>query len=115
MLLLPYPARAITRDSDGARFHARRCDLSCLDRTAETLLSAGQARAASRLLRQALQQGYDPLGHDTYAHACFTQHLYLLKSSGNEVSLGDREAALRPFVLLLNQPTAVACVEVVFR
>ncbi|CAM9403586.1 unnamed protein product [Pylaiella littoralis] len=51
---------------------------------AESLVSAGQPHAADRLLRQALQQGYDPLGPATYAHACVTQHGSMLKGWGSE-------------------------------
>lgn len=54
--------------------------------SADALLSAGQPHAADRLLRQALQQGYDPLGGATYAHACYTQHSNMLRGWGSEVS-----------------------------
>lgn len=53
---------------------------------ADALLSAGQPHAADRLLRQGLQQGYDPLGGATYAHACYTQHSNMLRAWGSEVS-----------------------------
>lgn len=53
--------------------------------SAKALLDDGQAHAADRLLRQALQQGYTPLGPATYANACFTQHRNMLKGWGAEV------------------------------
>ncbi|CBJ27925.1 Pc13g00620 [Ectocarpus siliculosus] len=55
-----------------------------LTSAAEALLSAGQPHAADRLLRQGLQQGYDPLGGATYAHACYTQHSNMLRAWGSE-------------------------------
>ncbi|CAM9368018.1 unnamed protein product [Ectocarpus fasciculatus] len=55
-----------------------------LTSSADALLSAGQPHAADRLLRQALQQGYDPLGGATYAHACYTQHSNMLRGWGSE-------------------------------
>eukprot|EP00903_Cladosiphon_okamuranus_P011928 g11204.t1 len=55
-----------------------------LTRKAKALLDDGQAHAADRLLRQALQQGYDPLGTATYANACFTQHVNMLRGWGTE-------------------------------
>ncbi|CAM9608647.1 unnamed protein product [Ascophyllum nodosum] len=55
-----------------------------LTSTANALLEAGQAAAAERLARQALRAGYEPLGTHTYAHACFTQHLNMLKGWGSE-------------------------------
>lgn len=48
-------------------------------------MSADQAPAAELLLRQALESALTPLGVTTYAHACFTQHLNLLKGQGKEV------------------------------
>lgn len=53
--------------------------------TAQALLADGQAHTADRLLRQALQQGYDPLGPGTYANACYTQHANMLRGWGTEV------------------------------
>eukprot|EP00752_Nemacystus_decipiens_P006837 g6139.t1 len=55
-----------------------------LTRSANALLDDGQAHAADRLLRQALQQGYDPLGTATYASACVTQHANMVKGWGSE-------------------------------
>ncbi|CAM9789777.1 unnamed protein product, partial [Ectocarpus sp. 12 AP-2014] len=55
-----------------------------LTSAADALLSAGQPHAADRLLRQGLQQGYDPLGGATYAHACYTQHSNMLRAWGSE-------------------------------
>lgn len=46
---------------------------------AEMLLAAGQAPAAERLLRQAMEMAEAPLGVNTYAHVCYTQHINFLK------------------------------------
>lgn len=54
-------------------------------RAAEALLDDKQAAAAERLARQALHQGYAPLGVGTYAHTCFTQHINMLRKWGTEV------------------------------
>lgn len=64
-------------------------------RSAKALLDDGQPHAAVRLLRQALQQGYDPLGTATYASACFTQHVNMLRGWGSEVGWCFFRAAIR--------------------
>lgn len=77
----PYDPAALSTDTSFLVPYFRRL----LSSSAKALLDDGQPHAADRLLRQALQQGYDPLGTSTYASVCFTQHVNMLKGWGVEV------------------------------
>lgn len=72
-------------EDSNVRYHVESLLIDFLSSSAEALLEDGQAAAAERLLRQALQSAYDPLGPSTYGHACFTQRLNLLRGWGSEV------------------------------